>query len=198
MRDLPEHPADDRLRVAVHRRGIDHRPAAIEEHPEHRDERSGRRCIGRNVEGDPASDADCGQHFPRRRNRAGDRRRCLRRSKPRPHRKRGGGERAEEPTAAGGGRPGVHGRTPTLAASLAHSAAALPPKAGAQFTPWGGPAAHSTTPTLAASLANSAAALPPKAGAPAPWYGPAAHSTTPTLAAAAAALPPTVGAQFAP
>src|SRR5439155_9779804 len=39
------------------------------------------------------------------------------------------------------GRPcGVHVRTPTLAASL-NSAAALPPKAGAQFTPWGGPAA---------------------------------------------------------
>src|SRR5438067_3030562 len=36
-------------------------------------------------------------------------------------------------------------RTPTLAASLANSlaisAAALPPKAGAQFAPWGGPAA---------------------------------------------------------
>src|SRR5258708_26973488 len=31
--------------------------------------------------------------------------------------------------------------TPTLAASLANSAAALPPKAGAQFAPWGGPAA---------------------------------------------------------
>src|SRR5439155_3404708 len=34
-----------------------------------------------------------------------------------------------------------HWCTPTLAASLANSAAALPPKAGAQFAPWGGPAA---------------------------------------------------------
>src|SRR5439155_20217374 len=36
--------------------------------------------------------------------------------------------------------PGAQRRTPTLAASL-NSAAALPPKAGAQFAPWGGPAA---------------------------------------------------------
>src|SRR6266568_8200607 len=35
----------------------------------------------------------------------------------------------------------VHWWTPTLAASLANSAAALPPNAGAQFAPWGGPAA---------------------------------------------------------
>src|SRR5439155_7596491 len=34
---------------------------------------------------------------------------------------------------------GAHGWTPTLAASLTHSAAALPPK-GAQFAPGGGPA----------------------------------------------------------
>src|SRR5204863_5259480 len=68
---------------------------------------------------------------------------------------------------------GIHGWTPTLAASL-HSAATLPPKAGAPFAPWGGPAAQMWTPTLAASL-HSAAALPPKAGAQfAPWGGPAA------------------------
>src|SRR5258708_702669 len=35
---------------------------------------------------------------------------------------------------------GAHGYTPTLAASLTNSAAALPPE-GARFAPWGGPAA---------------------------------------------------------
>src|SRR5207248_5321751 len=34
-----------------------------------------------------------------------------------------------------------HWWTPTLAASFDHSAAALPPNAGAQSAPWGGPAA---------------------------------------------------------
>src|SRR5258707_1212320 len=68
-------------------------------------------------------------------------------------------------------RVGGHWCTPTLAASLANSAAALRPKAGAQFAPWGGPAALGWTPTLAAL----AAALPPKAGAQfAPLGGPAA------------------------
>jgi hypothetical protein len=51
--------------------------------------------------------------------------------------------------------------TPTLAASLNNSAAALPPE-GEQFAPWDGPAALMWTPTLAASLNNSAAALPPE------------------------------------
>src|SRR5262249_54953831 len=42
-----------------------------------------------------------------------------------------------------------HLTPPTLAASSANSAAALPPE-GAQFAPWGGPAARMTAPTLAA------------------------------------------------
>src|SRR5207247_3215124 len=44
-------------------------------------------------------------------------------------------------------------RTPTLAASLANSAAALPPK-GAQFAHWGGPAAL-TTATITSSRRDS-------------------------------------------
>src|SRR5258705_7521635 len=51
--------------------------------------------------------------------------------------------------------------TPTLAASVADEAAALPPR-GEEFAPWDGPAALTWTPTLAASVADEAAALPPR------------------------------------
>jgi hypothetical protein len=64
-------------------------------------------------------------------------------------------------------------RPPTLAASLANSAAALPPE-GAQRAAWDGPAPRmERPPTLAASLANSAAALPPQGAQRAAWDGPA-------------------------
>src|SRR6266567_1911525 len=58
---------------------------------------------------------------------------------------------------------------PTLAASLANSAAALPPE-GEQFAPWGGPAAG----TLDPHACGFAAALPPEGEQFPPWGGPAA------------------------
>src|SRR5438874_9747213 len=84
MRYLPEHAADHGFRITVHRRGIDHRAAALEEGRKHRYQGARSRAVRRHVERDPAPHAHRRKRFSGRRNRSRDRRAGLSLGKSRP------------------------------------------------------------------------------------------------------------------
>jgi hypothetical protein len=77
MRHLREHFADDRLGIAVHWRGIDHRAATLEKSAQHGNEPRRGGSVRRDVERDPAAHTDDRKHLARRRNAAHERRAAL-------------------------------------------------------------------------------------------------------------------------